>query len=305
MRQDNRQPTILTITGSDGTGGAGVQQDLKTAEALGVAALSAITTITMQNTLGIQAFFDLPPEVLERQLEAILDDVQPEAVKIGLLRNTKQVEVVCRIIRKYRLQHIVYGPIATATSGERLMSEELSSEIERKLAPLCDIVANRQKVKTLIDWDIHGMRGLFSTAIAAFLAKGCQQEEAIAEASSYINRQVAMESQLEGRGAEHYNELLTLIARDHQTHADVQHYASAMNVSPRYLAQVTKRMGGLSPKQLIDQHRTEAIKGALRQSNLTIQEIAYAYGFVSQSHFTKYFKKETGRTPTDFRQQSS
>lgn len=94
---------VLTITGSDGTGGAGIQADIRTITALGGTPLSAITTVTVQNTLGIQEFYDLPLQVLEQQLGAIIDDVRPAAVKIGMLRNRGQLEVVVRMLRKYGL----------------------------------------------------------------------------------------------------------------------------------------------------------------------------------------------------------
>ena len=233
---------VLTITGSDGTGGAGVQRDIKTIAELGGVPLTAITTVTMQTTLGIQEFFDLPANVLEQQVEAIMDDMSPAVVKIGMLRNQGQVKAVVRMLKRYSPRWIVYDPVGTTTRGERLYSEELSEEINHALLPMCHIVVRELQVQSLVDWEIHGMRSVFSASIAAYLAQGQPKDKAISEATAYVNRQAALAGNIEGRGAELYNELLNLIAEHHESHSDVQYYADKMNVSSRYLAQVTKRM---------------------------------------------------------------
>lgn len=293
---------MLTITGSDGTGGAGIQQDIKTITALGGIALSAITTVTMQNTLGIQEFYDLPATVLKHQLQAILEDMHPTAVKVGMVRSREQMEIITDCIKTYQLQNIVYGPVMQTADGQQLLPPSGFPEAEQQLLSLCTVVTSRLKVRSLVNWDTHGMKGIFSTAIATLLARGLTREDAIREATDYINHQAAMESQLMGRGSSLYNELLQLIARHHQKRNDVQFYADQMNVSTRYLAQITRRLARVTPKQLIDQQLTEALRQALRRDDRSIQEVAYAYGFASASHFTKYFKKQTGQTPTQFRQ---
>ena len=295
---------VLTITGSDGTGGAGIQADIRTITALGGTPLSAITTVTVQNTLGIQEFYDLPLQVLEQQLGAIIDDVRPAAVKIGMLRNRGQLQVVVRMLRKYSLPWVVYDPVELTTRGERLVDESLKQEIRQELLPLCSVVTSQLRVESLVDWDKHGVRGVFSTAIATCLALGKTKDEAISEAMAYVNRQAAMAGHLEGRGARLYNELLSLIASHCREHSDVQFYAERMNVSSHYLAQVTRRMAAVSPKQLIDEYLLKEVKVALRSKDLTIQEVAYRYGFTSQSHFTKFFRKLTGETPTAYRKSS-
>lgn len=292
---------VLTITGSDGTGGAGIQSDIKTIAQLGGLPLTAITTVTMQNTLGIQEFFDLPANVLERQVEAIMDDICPAVVKVGMLRNEGQVKAVVRMMRKYSPQWIVYDPVDTTTRGERLYSEELSAEITGTLLPVCHIVVRDLNVQSLVDWERHGVRSIFSASIAAYLAQGMTKEAAVGEAAAYVNRQAALAGNIEGRGAELYNELLNLIAEHHERHSDVQYYADRMNVSSRYLAQVTKRMAGISPKSLIDEYLLKQVKIALQSTHRTIQEIAWQFGFTSQSHFTKFFKKMAGETPTEYR----
>ena len=152
-KKEDGNHAVLTITGSDGTGGAGIQADIRTITSLGGTPLSAITTVTVQNTLGIQEFYDLPPQVLEQQVEAIIDDVRPAAVKIGMLRNRGQLEVVLRILRKYGLQWVVYDPVELTTRGERLVGEQLKQEIRKELLPLCSVVTSQLRVESLVDWD--------------------------------------------------------------------------------------------------------------------------------------------------------
>ena len=292
---------VLAVNGSDGTGTAGIQADIRTLESLGVTPVTAITTVTMQNTLGIQEFYDLPAPVLATQMEAVLDDVQPAAVKIGLLRNSGQMREVCRLLRKYRPAWVVYDPIETTTRGERLLSEEMKAEIADHLLPLCDVVTSHLDTEGQAALDIHGMRGVFAAAIAAHLCRGLSREEAISEALAYVNHQSALAVRLEGRGAEHYNELLRIIAACCRQHSEVQYYADRMNVSPRYLAQITRRMADVTPKALIERHLVRQMEASLLNSDRSVQEIAYEYGFRTQSHFARFFRKLTGMTPTEYK----
>lgn len=301
MNRDKEQKAILTINGSDGSGTSGIQADIRTIQSLGATALTAITTITMQNTLGIQEFYDLPAPLLARQIEAVMDDVPPRVVKIGLLRDHAQLNVLCQLLERYKPEWVVYDPIETTTRGERLVSEDMKNDITNRLLPLCHIVTNRIEVHNLAYWSVHGLRGIFAAAIATLLCLGRTREEAIREAMTYANRQAALSQRLEGRGAERYNELLSLIAQHCKRHNDVQFYAKQMNVSPRYLAQITRRMAQVSPKYLIEQQLISRLKVAMESSDLTIQQVAYEYGFNTQSHFTRFFKKLTGVTPTEFR----
>lgn len=303
MNTEKEQTAILTINGSDGTGASGIQADIRTIQSLGGTALTAITTITMQNTLGIQEFYDLPAPLLARQVEAVMDDVPPRVVKIGLLRDHAQLDVLCQLLERYKPEWVVYDPIETTTRGERLVSEAMKEDISRRLLPLCHVVTSRIEVQSLTDWNVHGQRGIFAAAIATLLCLGYTREDAIREAVNYVNRQAALSHHLEGRGAERYNELLDLIARHSKKHNDVQYYAEQMNVSPRYLAQITRRMAQVSPKALIEQQLIKQLKVALGSSDMTIQQVAYEYGFNTQSHFTRFFKKLTGVTPTEFRRE--
>ena len=136
--------TILTITGSDSTGGSGVQADIRTIATLGGYAVSAVTSVTVQNTLGIQAFYDLPAEIVRGQIEAIINDMQPDTVKVGMIRTTETLAVVVDALLKYRPHHIIYDPIVTASNGDRLMTDDVITQIRCRLLPLCSLVILRE-----------------------------------------------------------------------------------------------------------------------------------------------------------------
>ena len=121
--------TILTITGSDGTGLSGVQADMKTISALGGYAMSAITCITVQNTLGIQEFYDLPAAVVRSQIEAVVNDIEPQVIKVGLIRSVETLDVIIDAILRYRPRFVVYAPASVSAKGDRLMGEDVLTQI--------------------------------------------------------------------------------------------------------------------------------------------------------------------------------
>ena len=139
---------ILSITGSDGTGGSGIQADIKTISVLGGHPVSAITSVTMQNTLGIQAVYDLPAETVRGQIEAIINDVQLDTVHIGLVRNAETLAVVVETLQKYRPKFVVYDPVVTASNGDKLLSDDVVALIRRRLLPLCSVVVLRKRDET-------------------------------------------------------------------------------------------------------------------------------------------------------------
>lgn len=117
--------TILTITGSDSTGESGIQADINTMTSLGAKAVSVVTSVTIQNTIGIQDFYDLPSDVVSGQLDAIINDVEPEVVKIGMIREAEQLKVIVRALRRYRPSAVVYDPILFSSRGDRLMGTDV------------------------------------------------------------------------------------------------------------------------------------------------------------------------------------
>ncbi|HNI12297.1 MAG TPA: bifunctional hydroxymethylpyrimidine kinase/phosphomethylpyrimidine kinase, partial [bacterium] len=122
----------LTIAGSDSGGGAGIQADLKTFSALGVYGASVITAITAQNTVGVTAIMDVTTDVISRQIEAVLTDIKPQAVKTGMLSTADIIQTVSDSLSKYGVKKLVVDPVMVAKSGDRLLQDNaISALIER------------------------------------------------------------------------------------------------------------------------------------------------------------------------------
>lgn len=314
---------ILTITGSDSTGGSGVQADIRTISELGGYAASAITSITVQNTLGIQAFFDVPAEIVSGQIEAIMNDIQPSIVKVGMIRRVETLEVVIDALTKYRPDYIIYAPAIWSSNGDALMTEDVVSQIRYRLLPLCSVVVARKKENDIILQDTkllrmaegngmqvflldnansHGLTNRFSSALAVYLNQGKKMEDALAMAQDFINVELTRESNLQGRSSELYNQFISQVNNFCRTYSDVHFYADQLNVSSRYLAQVTRRISCKTPKAIIDEYIVKEIERELSTTTHTVQEIANTFGFSSQAHLTKFFKKMRGVTPSAFRQ---
>lgn len=313
---------ILTITGSDSTGGSGVQADIKTISELGGYAVSAITSITVQNTLGIQEFFDVPAEIVSGQIEAIMNDIQPTIVKVGMIRRVETLEVVIDALTKYRPDYIIYAPAIWSSNGDALMTEDVVSQIKYRLLPLCSVVVARKKENDIILQDTkllrmaegngmqvflldnansHGLTNRFSSALAVYLNQGKKMEDALAMAQDFINVELTRESNLQGRSSELYNQFISQVNNFCRTYSDVHFYADQLNVSSRYLAQVTRRISCKTPKAIIDEYIVKEIERELSTTTHTVQEIANTFGFSSQAHLTKFFKKMRGLTPSEYR----
>jgi hydroxymethylpyrimidine/phosphomethylpyrimidine kinase len=134
---------VLSIAGSDPSAGAGIQQDLKTITAHGCYGATVITSITAQNTLGVQSAMPVPPQMVAQQLRAVLSDLEPKAIKIGILPNIEVAQVVVDELRSYLEQHlvpVVYDPVMISTSGYPLMTEDAVAYIVNHLFPLCTLV---------------------------------------------------------------------------------------------------------------------------------------------------------------------
>lgn len=132
--------TALTIAGSDCSGGAGIQADLKTMMANGVYGMSAITALTAQNTTGVAAIMNVTPEFLEQQLDCILTDIFPDAVKIGMVSDKDLIRVIAGKLRQYQPNHVVVDPVMVATSGARLIADDAVEVLQRELFPLATVL---------------------------------------------------------------------------------------------------------------------------------------------------------------------
>ena len=135
-----RYARVLTIAGSDSGGGAGIQADLKTFSALGCYGMTAITAITAQNTRGVTGIHGIPPEMLRAQIDAVVEDIGVDAVKIGMLHSPEVVQVVADAILRHDLPNVVLDPVMVATSGDRLIAEETVGTLVRALFPLAAVV---------------------------------------------------------------------------------------------------------------------------------------------------------------------
>jgi hydroxymethylpyrimidine/phosphomethylpyrimidine kinase len=132
--------TVLTIAGSDSSGGAGIQADIKTMTANGVYAMSAITALTAQNTRGVQGIVGVSQEFLAQQLDCIFTDIPPDAVKIGMVGSAALMQVIAEKLRHYQAKHIVVDPVMVATSGARLIDEEAIETMKTQLFPLATLL---------------------------------------------------------------------------------------------------------------------------------------------------------------------
>jgi hydroxymethylpyrimidine/phosphomethylpyrimidine kinase len=313
-KQMSKSGYILTITGSDGSGLSGVQADINVISSLGGQALSAITSITLQNSLGIQNFYDLPAVTVAGEIAAIEDDYAPNVVKIGMVRTVETLKAIISALQKYKPRHIIFDSIVSASFGMQLMGEDVISQIRYQLLPICTLIIVRRvdlkrfmldehqdNVLVVDDPFRHGFGNSLSSAIAYYLNEGDQKLEAVDKAKAYVSSKIVDRSGYASRSQEIYKQFVNDVSKHYHTNNDVAFYADCQNVSGRYLAQVTKRMSGKAPKTIIDEYLTEKIMTELKKSNKTIQEIAYYFGFSSQAHFTKFFRKMKNCSPREYR----
>lgn len=137
MKKYNR---VLTIAGSDSGGGAGIQADIKTIQSLGCYATSAITAVTVQNTMGVRSVFPIPAEVVGAQINAVLEDIGADAIKIGMLQSKDTVRCVAECLRRYNINNVVLDPVMVSTSGKRLLEEDAISVMKEELFPLVRVI---------------------------------------------------------------------------------------------------------------------------------------------------------------------
>ena len=132
--------TALTIAGSDSSGGAGIQADIKTMLANGVFAMTAITALTAQNTTGVRDILEATPAFLGEQIDAVFEDIRPDAVKIGMVSSTQLIEVIAQRLTFHQAKNIVVDPVMVATSGSELMRTDAVAALQEKLIPLAAVV---------------------------------------------------------------------------------------------------------------------------------------------------------------------
>ncbi len=250
LKHQKHYPVVLSIAGSDSSGGAGIQADLKTFSALGVYGATAITAITAQNTCGVNSQFALPANMVYDQIIAVMEDISPKVVKIGMLANVELVNAVADALSSYSVP-IVLDPVMVSSSGHRLLSIEAQEVIKQRLLPMAQLVtpnipemsaltamplstldekllAVRKLAEfgaqaillkggheqgdtktdilyksttsgievsyftspTIATKNIHGTGCTLSSAIAAYMAQGCELKEAVGCAKEYVSEAI-------------------------------------------------------------------------------------------------------------------
>lgn len=166
--------TALSIAGTDPSGGAGIQADLKAMTMNGVFAMSAITALVAQNTTGVREIVEMTPEFLGKQIDAVFEDIPPDAVKIGMVASCGLIEIIAQRLQLYQAQNIVVDPVMVATSGDRLISEEAVDTLKNELLPLATIVTpNIPEAEILSGMTIHSQADIEAAARDIGNAYGC------------------------------------------------------------------------------------------------------------------------------------
>ena len=165
---------VLTIAGSDSSGGAGIQADIKTMLANGVYAMSAITALTAQNTLGVRAVMNVTPKFLAEQLDAVFEDIEPAAVKIGMVSSAELIEVIAHKLIYYRAKNIVVDPVMIATSGAKLIDDDAICALTETLFPIANIITpNIPELEIISDEKISSSEEIENCAAKLFIHYKC------------------------------------------------------------------------------------------------------------------------------------
>lgn len=180
-------PSVLSIAGFDGSGGAGIQADIKTISALGCYATTVLTALPVQNTQGVRNIYPLPVAAIEEQMHAILDDIFPNAIKIGMIHTSELVHTVATTLQAYPKTPVVFDPVMVATSGHRLIEENTITNLTEILFPLAELITPNMDeaailagmpVNTLADMHLAGEK-ILQLGCSAVLVKGGHLEGSI------------------------------------------------------------------------------------------------------------------------------
>lgn len=164
-------PNILSIAGSDPSGGAGIQADLKTFAALGCYGMAAITALTAQNTQGVRAVHHMPPDFLKAQLVAVFEDIRVDAVKIGMAGTAQSIDVIADCLELYKPKYVVLDPVMVAQSGDSLLGPEAVEALKSRLIPLANIITpNIPEAQALLGGQPSDDQDILARAVAGF---GC------------------------------------------------------------------------------------------------------------------------------------
>ena len=166
--------TALTIAGSDSSGGAGIQADIKTMTANGVYAMSAITALTAQNTIGVKSIMEVTPEFLEEQLDCIFTDIYPDAIKTGMVSSKILIEMIGKKLREYHAGNIVIDPVMVSTSGAKLISDNAIETMKKELFPMATVITpNIPEAEVLSGISIKSEEDMVQAAKIIYETYGC------------------------------------------------------------------------------------------------------------------------------------
>lgn len=170
-----KYPIVLSIAGSDSSGGAGIQADLKAASALGTYAATAITAVTVQNTLGVSEVYPLPPQAVVGQVQAVMDDLQPDALKTGMLYSKEIISALCATLRNVRnLPPLVCDPVMVSTSGHKLLQDDAIQSMVKELFPLSSLITpNLPEAETVLGRSVQTPKEM-EEAARQLLCCGCK-----------------------------------------------------------------------------------------------------------------------------------
>lgn len=174
IKNTQHYPRVLSIAGSDSGGGAGIQADIKTFSALGCFGMTAITALTAQNTCGVRAIHAVPPEMLRDQIDAVLEDIGADAVKVGMLHAPDIVRTVAQAIDRHQLQRVVFDPVMVATSGAKLIDDPAIAVLVTELFPRATLITpNLDEAALLVGRPLHTPQDM-ALAAAELLARGAR-----------------------------------------------------------------------------------------------------------------------------------
>lgn len=157
--------TALSIAGSDSSGGAGIQADLKTMTMNGVFAMSAVTALTAQNTVGVTGIMEATPDFLKSQIQAVFDDIYPDAVKIGMVASSDLIKAIAQELKHYNAKNIVVDPVMVATSGAKLINDDAVESLIHDLLPLATVITpNIPEAEVLSKMEIKSKEDMVTAA---------------------------------------------------------------------------------------------------------------------------------------------
>jgi hydroxymethylpyrimidine kinase / phosphomethylpyrimidine kinase / thiamine-phosphate diphosphorylase len=260
---------ILTIAGSDSSGGAGIQTDLKTITVLGGYGMSVITALTAQNTVGVQGIFEIPADFIEKQIDSVMTDIGVDAIKTGMLSSSDIVALVADKIKKYRVKMVVVDPVMVAKSGDSLLNKDAQDTLREKLLPLAYVVTpNLPEASVLAGLDVkdlHSMkeaaRRIYGLGAKNVLIKGGHLRGEIVDLlfdgknfTEYTGKRIPTKN-THGTGCTLASAIATELAKGESMQGAIEHVRSFMHMAITYSLPLGKGQGPTNPYAFIEREK--------------------------------------------------